>query len=259
METLRLEIENSVATLTLNRPKAMNAMNAALFTELYDALLECDQRADVKVILLTGAGAVFSAGGDVKLFASLGEANERTIAGHVERFHRSISLMRHSPKALIAAINGAAAGGGLSLALACDVVLCSDQALFYPAYTQLGISPDGGMSYMLPQLIGAKNALYHLWSGEPLSADQALALRLVQKVFPEQTLLTEARALAQKIAHGPQAAIAATKRLIQQGLNTSLESHLEEEARSFSQLATSEDFKEGVRAFMEKRAPLFKR
>jgi len=258
-ESLIYETKDHVATLTLNRPERLNALGGTLREDLTDALTHAIDDSDVRVIVITGAGKGFCAGGDVK---AMQDAN---VAGRtrplIERVapsrDRTVLLMRDSPKPLIAAVNGAAAGAGMNLALACDIRLASSAAKFSQAFVRRGLHPDWGGTYFLPRVVGMAKACEMIFTGQLIDADEALRLGIVSAVHPPERLLPATYELAAKIAQGPPIAIRLARRALYRNLQEDLRSALEFETFAQNICADTEDAREGIRAFVEKREPKF--
>jgi 2-(1,2-epoxy-1,2-dihydrophenyl)acetyl-CoA isomerase len=252
-----------VCTITLNRPAALNALNQDLAIGLRDAVLAAEQDAVVRCLVIRG-GQSFMAGGDLKWFDDL--ARSRAPAQNrieFERFagevHTIIISLRRMPKPALAAVRGAAAGFGLSLMMACDLVLAADSAYFSLAYSLIGASPDGGSTFALPRIVGAKKAMEIALLAERFDAATAERLGLVNRVVPAASLDEETGKLAARLAAGPTAVYGRTKQLLNASLNSSLETQLQREAEAFAQSASEPAFAEGVRAFIEKRKPQWPR
>ena len=258
-ETILFDIDHNVATITLNRPDAMNGLTIQMTEELVHALIRCRVDPDVRAVIVKGAGRAFCAGGDVKAFGESLRADPltpmRTLAMHL---HASVAEMRRMEKPVVAQVHGVAAGAGMSLALACDLTIAAQSARFIVAYSKVGLSPDGGLTYFLPRLVGPKKALEIFYIGDPIDADEALRLGLVNRVVPDAELEKETRALARRLAQGPTLAFARAKELVYRSLRESLETQLENERGLLGLSTLSEDFREGVQAFIEKREPKFK-
>jgi 2-(1,2-epoxy-1,2-dihydrophenyl)acetyl-CoA isomerase len=258
-ETILLDIDHNVATITLNRPDAMNGLTIQMTEELAHALIRCRVDPDVRAVIVKGAGRAFCAGGDVKAFGESLRADPltpmRTLAMHL---HASVAEMRRMEKPVVAQVHGVAAGAGMSLALACDLTIAAQSARFIVAYSKVGLSPDGGLTYFLPRLVGPKKALEIFYIGDPIDADEAVRLGLVNRVVPDAELEKETRALARRLAQGPTLAFARAKELVYRSLSESLETQLENERELLGLSTLSEDFREGVQAFIEKREPKFK-
>jgi len=253
--------EAGVRTLTLNRPKALNALDQGLTEALRDAVLAAEADPRVRVVVLQG-GEHFMAGGDLKWFRGLVEghsADENRV--RFERFinevHPVIVSLRRMPKPVVASISGAAAGFGLSLALACDLAVAADTAYFTLAYSLIGVSPDGGSTFALPRIVGLKKAMEIALLGERFSAATALGLGIVNQVVPAAELAAATRKLAARLAAGPAAAYARTKALLNTSSSHSLETQLQREAEAFALCASEPDFIEGLDAFAAKRKARF--
>jgi 2-(1,2-epoxy-1,2-dihydrophenyl)acetyl-CoA isomerase len=256
-ELVRLQIADGIASLKLNRPDRLNALDAPLAEALLDALTRIDGDSSVKVVTLAGEGRSFMAGGDVSVFRAAGEEAPRQIGGLISRFHQIVRLIRRMRPPVIAGVQGPVAGGGLGLALACDLVIAADNASFVPAYTRLGTSPDGGTTWSITRLIGPRRALEWITLGDPMNAQDAAAIGLINRVVPAAQLDAAVSALARRIADGPAFAFASVKRLVHQAPINSFDEQLEAERDGFVAAARTADFREGVAAFLEKRAPVF--
>jgi 2-(1,2-epoxy-1,2-dihydrophenyl)acetyl-CoA isomerase len=259
-QCLLYEVQDRIATLTLNRPERLNALSDALREDLFDAVTKSASDPNVGVLVVTGAGRGFCSGGDVK------SMSERDQVGHPpttsERLapmrDRIILAMRDCPKPVIAAVNGAAAGAGMNLALACDMRIASTAAKFSQAFVKRGIPPDWGGSFFLPRVVGTAKACELIFTGETIDAAEALKLGIVNAVVAPEELMAEAYKLARKIAAGPPVAIQLSKRAIHHNQDVDLRAALEFETFAQNVCKDTEDAKEGVRAFVEKRAPVFR-
>lgn len=255
--TLRFELTDGVAKITLNRPDAYNAMNLAMVRELYDAIRRCDDDPAVRAALLTGAGKAFCAGGDLRSFA----AEDEEIGAHLKdvttALHDAISRMARMDAPVIAAVNGVAAGGGMALACACDLIVASESARFTMAYTRAGLTPDGSSTFFLPRLVGLGRALDLALTNRMLSAAEAEAWGIVSRVVPDADLLPAAERLAAELATGATAALGGAKRLLIAGWNETLETQMAHESRRIARAAEGAEAREGIAAFLEKRAPRF--
>ena len=256
-ETLTFALENGVGVITLNRPDAANAIDLKMAEELCDIATLCDENPDVRAIVLTGTGKMFCAGGDIASFAESGGDVSLLIKRMVTSFHAAISRLARGNAPVIAAINGTAAGGGFSLALATDLAIASSEAKFTMAYTAAGLSPDGGSTYSLPRLVGTRRAAELMMTNRRLSADEALEWGLVNQVVPPEEVLPTAMALATQLASGPTQSYGTVKKLLVQTFNESLETQMEVEGRGISDSARTADAQEGIAAFLEKRKPTF--
>ena len=257
---LLVEVNDGVATLTLNRPDRLNALGDTLREDLYDALVKSAEDANVRAIVITGAGRGFCSGGDVK---SMSERQQSAEAPPLaDRYaplrDRIVLAMRDCPKAIIAAVNGAAAGAGMNLALACDMRIASTAAKFSQAFVRRGLHPDWGGSYFLTRMLGTARACELVFTGDALDAQKALELGLVNAVVAPEVLMSEARKLARRIAEGPPVALALAKRAIYRSEESGLRDALEFETFAQNVCKETEDSKEGVKAFVEKRAPVFR-
>jgi 2-(1,2-epoxy-1,2-dihydrophenyl)acetyl-CoA isomerase len=258
-ETILFDIDQNVATITLNRPDAINGLTIQMTQDLAHALIRCRVDANVRAVILKGAGRGFCAGGDVKAFGESLRADPltpmRTLAMHL---HASVAEMRRMEKPAIAQVHGVAAGAGMSLALACDLTIAAQSAQFIIAYCRVGLSPDGSVTYFLPRLVGPKKALEIFYTGDPVDASEALRLGMVNRVVPDAELEKETQALALRLAQGPTLALARAKELVYGSLSESLETQLENERGLLGLSTLTEDFREGVQAFIEKREPKFR-
>ncbi len=260
-ETVLFEANVGVATVTLNRPQALNALDAELASALADALQRAERDPSVRAVVLRGAGDGFMAGGDLKFFGGMitGEPERRRAAFRslIHGFHESILALRRMPKPVVAAVHGAAAGAGLSIALACDLTIAADSAYFTLAYCNIGTSPDGGSTFALPRIVGVKKAMEIAMLGERFDAQTALDYGLVNRVIPAADFDAEVAALTQWLATGPTVALGHTKRLLNNSLDASLETQLERETEAFADCTATDDFPEGITAFLEKRRAAF--
>ena len=261
--TVLLDVREGVATLTLNRPEALNALSVEMMEDLYHCLLSLRDRKDVAVVVVTGAGDHFMAGGDLKDFARhfhlSPQARLTAFRAMIERLiNPSVGLLQALHQPVIARVQGACAGFGLSLMLGCDLAICADSSKFTTAYASIGLPADGGMSHFLPRMVGRRKAAELLMLGDRFSASDASALGLVNRVVPVDALDAEINALVQRLKQGPRHAYAEIKRLLAASPETLLESQLQSEAEAFARCGATADFVEGVSAFLEKRPPLFK-
>jgi 2-(1,2-epoxy-1,2-dihydrophenyl)acetyl-CoA isomerase len=255
---VRLYRRGPAAKLELNRPERLNAWNEELGVALRDTVLELAADSSVRAVLVTGAGRAFSSGADLR------EAGESDSAGRpdvytilTERYHPIITGIRSMPKPVIAAVNGAAAGIGLSLALSCDLVISAESAYFVLAFVNVGLVPDGGSSVLVPARIGFARAAELAMLGSRLSSGQALNWGLINRVWPDSELMPQAEDLTWQLANGPTGSYAGTKRQLNAWMYRGIEDQLELEARIQQERSGSADFAEGVAAFAAKRAPAF--
>ena len=252
-------IEDGVATLTLNRPERLNALGDTLRDDLHHAMIRASRDPDIRVIVLTGAGKGFCSGGDVKAMNEAKENRaERPLLDRIAPLRDRVLLaMRDAPQPIIAAVNGAAAGAGMNIALGCDIRLASTTARFGETFVKRGLHVDWGGTYFLPRLVGMAKACELIFTGEMIDAAEALRLGLVSAVYPPEALMPAVRDLARKIAAGPPIAIRLAKRALYHGEGADLRSALEFETFAQNVCSETEDAKEGIRAFVEKRAPAF--
>jgi 2-(1,2-epoxy-1,2-dihydrophenyl)acetyl-CoA isomerase len=255
---LLLDRRDHVATITLNRPQTFNALNLGLGRDLFHAVLEVDEDPDVRCVVVTGAGKAFCGGGDVKDFADNLPRIGVLIKELTTYLHGAVSRLTRSDKPVIMAVNGVAAGGGFSFALAGDVVIAAESARFTMAYSKIAASPDGSSSYFLPRLIGLRRAMELYFTNRVLSAEEAQAWGLVTRVVPDADLGRTVAALAGELAQGPTRAFGAAKRLFHQSTWESLETQMELEAQAIASMGHTDDFGVGVTAFANKKTPTFR-
>jgi len=256
-QTIKVIKEEGVATILLNRPEKMNALNMEAIKELLRATEEVGADETVRVVVLTGAGCAFCAGGDLtsKMYDVINPAEVRKI---IIEFGKVPLNLRNMPKPVIAAVNGPAVGVGLGFALAADIIIASEEARFGHVYANIGLMSDGGSIYFLPRLIGVAKACELMFTGKVIDAKEAEKIGLVNQVVPADRLEIVVKELALRLANGPAMAIALQKISLYQGLTMDLPTAIEWEARAMSLCMLSEDMKEGVKAYREKRAPVFK-
>ena len=256
-ETLGWSLNDGVATITLNRPEAANALTKQMGRELMDASIHCDDDPEVRVVVLTGAGRMFCVGADLKQFPPAGPKLATEIKLLTTWLHTAISRFAQMNAPLICAINGTAAGAGMSLALIGDLVLAAESACFKMAYSRLALTPNCSATYYLPRLVGFHRAFELYVTNRMLSATEAEAWGMVNRVVADDTLASKTQALAAQLAAGPAQAIGATKRLFHSTWTESLQSQMEQETRTLTNAARCPEVTEGIKAFFEKREPNF--
>lgn len=255
--TLLFEQHGAVATITLNRPDVLNSFDGTMMREAQDAFRAVSADASVRAVVLTGSGRGFCAGQDLAS-TTAGASTVGIDADFVRQgYNTLITLIRECPKPVVAAVNGVAAGAGANVALACDFVVAAEGVNFVQAFVKIGLVPDSGGTYFLPRAIGLHRAAALTMLGDKLPVDKAEAWGLVHEVVPLVVLLEKAQALAGQLAQMPTKAIALTKQLLNASATTDYRAQLEREAVAQAEAGASHDFKEGVRAFLEKRAPHF--
>lgn len=259
-EALIYDVKDRIATLTLNRPDRLNALNDVLRDDMYDAVTKAAADPEVRVLVVTGAGRGFCSGGDVKGMSERNQSGQAAplVDKYAPRRDRIIAAMRDCLKPIIAAVNGAAAGAGMNVALACDMRIASSAAKFAQSFVKRGLHPDWGGTYFLPRVVGVAKACELIFTGDAIDANEALRLGIVNSVVAPEALMDETYKLAKKIAAGPPVAIQLAKRAIYHNQDADLRSALEFETFAQNVTRETEDSKEGVKAFVEKREPQFK-
>ncbi len=258
MGIIEYKKNNALCIITMNRPDAMNAINAELGNDLLKALVNAEYDKEIRALLLTGTGKAFSSGGDVKAMLASAEPRGKffkELTVYLNGIINTIMMMR---KPVIAGMNGSAAGAGVSLALACDLITATKSSRFNLAYTKIGLTPDGGATAMLAHHVGPKRAMEYIMLNPDISAQQALEIGLVNRVFDDGTFMEQTILFAQVIAGGPTVAFAYAKRNVNQTYPGPLEHILELEREGIAACGSTEDFQEASAAFVEKRKPVFK-
>jgi 2-(1,2-epoxy-1,2-dihydrophenyl)acetyl-CoA isomerase len=261
LETMQIEVQDRIGTLTLNRPETLNAMSPELIGELVIASAWLADRAPIQALIITGAGRAFCSGGDVNWFKR-GVSDASTdfpseVRRGAEQLHNAIVDIRRIPYPVIAAINGPAAGAGMSLALSADIRIASEEAFLAIAYGRIGAAPDGGMTYFLPRVVGPAKALELALNDPNLDANSALETGLVSEVVPADQLLSRAREKAEKLASKAPYYVRMTKRLLHQSIENSINDHLQLERHGIADSMATEDVKRGVTAFFAGEQPEF--
>ena len=258
-ETLSFDVADGIARITLNRPKRFNALNLLLAKELMHVSIQCDEDAAIRCVVLTGTGdKAFCAGGDLIDFSADPRGLPVVMKETTTYLHAAISRFSRMDAPLIGAINGVAAGAGISLAACVDLAIAADSARFVSAYTAAGLSPDGSSTYFLPRLVGLRRYLELAMTNRQLSASEACEWGIVNKVVPAAELDAEVTALARQLADGPTATFGRVKQCAHNSFSDTLESQMELETRLIADSGRTEDGKEGIAAFAEKRKPTFK-
>lgn len=256
MSSILLSVGDNIATITLNRPDKLNSFNREMALRLQSTLDECAALAEVRCIYITGAGKGFSAGQDLAEVADPNGPGMQKILS--EQYNPIITRLRNIPKPIMAAVNGVAAGAGANIALACDIVIAAQSASFIQAFSKIGLIPDSGGTFQLPRLVGFQRASALMMLGDKVSADDALVMGMIYKVFSDETFAGETKKIAAILAQMPTKALAYIKHALNNSTGNNLEEQLLLEDTCQQKAAATNDFKEGVRAFLEKRLPEFK-
>jgi 2-(1,2-epoxy-1,2-dihydrophenyl)acetyl-CoA isomerase len=263
-ESILFDVTEGVATITLNKPERMNAFDNEMLEEWHDAIVECDRDSDVRVVIITGAGRGFCSGMNVRDEAG-GRGVLRTEQTMAQRRHSLRNSVHPIPRALIqlekpyiAAVNGAAVGAGRDMASMADIRFCSDTARFGMTYVRMGLIPGDGGCYTLPRLVGTARALQYIWSGELFDAQTALEIGYVNAVYPADDLMPNVQEFAARVASGPATAVQLSKKLVYRSQNISFDEHLDMAQLAMTLAQSTDDAKEGPKAFIEKREPNFK-
>lgn len=257
-ETLLFDVADGVARITLNRPGAANSLNGEMAHDLMMASIRCDEDPAIRAVLLTGTGRMFCAGGDLKTFSGFGEDMGARLKEITVYLHAANSRFTRMDAPLVVAVNGIAAGAGLSLAVSGDLVLAARSAMFTSAYTAAGLSPDGSSTYFLPRLIGLRRTQELMLTNRRLSAEEAVEWGLINRVVDDEALLDEAGSLARDLAAGATRAYGAVKAMLAESFTNPIETQMEIEARNIAAMASSPDGREGIDAFVNKRKPDFR-
>ena len=262
LNTLRIEIDGEIGTLTLDRPDAFNAMSPEMIGEMTVAFAWLADQAPLRALVVTGAGKAFCSGGDVNWFKEGVSSEEIDLPAQVRRgadaLHTAIVDLRRIPYPVICAVNGPAAGAGFSLALACDIRIASESAFFACAYGRIGASPDGGMTYFLPRIVGPSRALEILLNDPNMSAEDALAEKIVSEVVAPEELMERARAKAEKLAAKAPHYVRMAKILVGQSIENNMTEHLQLERHGIADSMATEDLRNGVTAFFGGGTPEFR-
>jgi 2-(1,2-epoxy-1,2-dihydrophenyl)acetyl-CoA isomerase len=251
------EVSGPVATITLNRPEVGNALDIPMSRELMELAIRCEGDAAIRCVVLTGAGKLFCGGGDVAAFAAAGDDLPNFLREITSYLHSAISVFARMDKPLVTAVNGSAAGAGIGLAILGDIALAEPTASFSLAYTGIGLTPDGGTTWLLPRLVGLRRAQELCLTNRKVRADEAASLGLVTRVVEAGALAAETAKAAADLAKGATAALGATRKMLVESTSNTLESQLALESRVISNQSRNAEGREGVTAFLEKRAPRF--
>ena len=257
LETLEFNVQDAVARITLNRPKAANSINLQMAKDLMEVALHCHDDESVRAILIDAQGKMFCAGGDIGGFASAGDKMPALLQEMTTYLHAATALLVRGRAPVIAAVGGTAAGAGFSLATAADLVLAGEGARFTMAYTQVGLTPDGSSTYFLPRLVGKRRAMELMLTNRVLSAAEALEWGIVNRVVADTDLAAESEKLASQLASGPTEAFGGVKKLLASSDVEGFESQLQLESSAIANSARSEDAKAGVAAFLAKKRATF--
>lgn len=257
-QTLKFDVDSGVAIITLNRPESLNAMSPTMAKELHEVTLRIDADNSVRAVILTGTGKAFCAGGDLGAFVDAGNQARTLILQMTGDLHLALSRLSRNRAPVIAAVNGTAAGAGFSLAMAADLAIAEEQAVFTMAYTNAGLSPDGSSTYFMPRKIGDRRTRELMLTNRLLTAPEALDWGVVNQVVESGGALAAAGVMAAGMATGPTEAYAQVKRLLDSSFSQSLETQMELEARAIADQVASVDGQEGMLAFVEKRKPQFR-
>ncbi|MBI4055223.1 MAG: enoyl-CoA hydratase/isomerase family protein [Elusimicrobia bacterium] len=257
-EALLVEKKSGVLRVTLNRPKVLNALTHQMLLDLHRHLVEAGMDREVRCVVLGASGRAFCAGADLENLKKHHETGKFSLGEDLRKYFNPIALqIQKLEKPVIGAVQGVAAGAGASLALACDLKICSDQASFVSAFIKVGLAPDTGMTHHLARFLGPALALEHAWTAKPIEAARALQFGLVNRVVPMERLESEVEALTEELSRMPRQALGLTKRTMLRAFENSFEEQLNYETQVQEILGSAQDHREGVAAFLEKRRPKF--
>jgi 2-(1,2-epoxy-1,2-dihydrophenyl)acetyl-CoA isomerase len=256
-KTLLFNVENNIATLTFNRPAAMNTFDKTMADELEELTQKISHDKNIKVVILNGAESLFMAGGDIRYFHDTLDVMPAGVMKIVRTLNAAILNMMSMPKPIIASVHGSVAGVGMSFMMACDLVIAAEETKFTMAYSGIGISPDGGASYNLPRIVGTKKAMEWILLSDIFDARTAQNQGLINWVVSSDKLVEETNKIAKRLVKGPLQSYINAKRLINESWQQSLETHLEREAKAFETCSMTKDFKAGIKGFLQKTKPEF--
>lgn len=257
-DTIKFDLDGQMAVITLNRPEQMNAMDLQMSEELLDASFRCDTDKNIRSVVITGAGKMFCAGGDLKAFLAEGDDIPGFVTKMATILHAAIARFNRMDAPVVMAINGTAAGGGFSFCLSGDYSIASEKAKFVSAYTASGLSPDASSTYFIAKHVGLLRAKELVLTNRVLSADEALQWGLVSRVVAEGRLMEEALKLGHQFSNGPTKAYGMAKKLLHTAYSESMETQLEFESQGISSMMRTEDARHGLKAFSEKSIPQFR-
>ncbi len=257
-KTVQFTVSDGIATVTLNRPDAGNAVDLVMARELVEVAIRCQTNTAIRCVVLTGAGRIFCAGGDIALFRDAGDRVDALLSDLAGMLHMVLARFARMAKPFAVLVNGPAAGAGLSLAIAGDVVLCARSAHFTAAYGALGLTPDGGMSWLLPRLVGLRKAQEIILTNRRIKADEAEHIGMVTRLVDDEALVAEGATLAATLAASPTAALGAARALLRDSFQTGFETQIESEATAIARAGASSECREGLSAYFARRSPDFK-
>lgn len=258
MDGIAFTVEDGIGRITLDRPEAGNAITLPLARALLAAAIRCQTDAAIRCIVLTGNGRLFCAGGDVQLLAGAGDKRSEVLSELIATFHAAVARLARAPKPLVTLVNGPAAGAGFSLAMLGDVVIGARSAHFTAAYGAIGLTPDGGLSWLLPRLVGLRKAQDIILTNRRIKAEEAEAIGLVTRIVDDEALADEGLRVATALADAPMAALAASRALLADSFETGLETQLDRELRSMAAAGAGRESEEGLSALLAKRLANFR-
>ncbi|KFL45220.1 enoyl-CoA hydratase/isomerase family protein [Sphingobium sp. SA2] len=258
MDGIAFTVEDGIGRITLDRPEAGNAITLPLARALLAAAIRCQTDAAIRCIVLTGNGRLFCAGGDVQLLAGAGDKRSEVLSELIATFHAAVARLARAPKPLVTLVNGPAAGAGFSLAMLGDVVIGARSAHFTAAYGAIGLTPDGGLSWLLPRLVGLRKAQDIILTNRRIKAEEAEAIGLVTRIVDDEALVDEGLRVATALADAPMAALAASRALLADSFETGLETQLDRELRSMAAAGAGQESEEGLSALLAKRPANFR-
>lgn len=258
MDGIAFTVEDGIGRITLDRPEAGNAITLPLARALLAAAIHCQTDEAIRCILLTGNGRLFCAGGDVQLLAGAGDKRSEVLSELIATFHAAVARLARAPKPLVTLVNGPAAGAGFSLAMLGDVVIGARSAHFTAAYGAIGLTPDGGLSWLLPRLVGLRKAQEIILTNRRIKADEAESIGLVTRIVDDEALAAEGLKVATALADAPVAALAASRALLADSFETGLETQLDRELRSMATAGSGRESEEGLSALLAKRPANFR-